>query len=229
MADWHGNPDLQEQLAETDKLSTHPSNPRKGDVAGIATSLNRFGQVRPIVVTPDGVIVAGNHTYRAAKEILEWDRIAVTVFTGNEEEAAAYLLADNRWSDIGEYDDSILAELLADMADRGVLEGTGYTADAVDEMLAQLDKLATAAAEDFQGGYAETPEEMERRRQGYEQNRQDLLPMREVQLVMTGDQHKLFGEQVRALAVRYGTSGTTDTIMEAVKREWGTEWNEHSG
>lgn len=220
MADWHGNPDLIEQLRETGGLSTHPSNPRKGDVAGIATSLNRFGQVRPIVVTPDGVIVAGNHTYRAATEILEWDRIAVTVFTGTDDEAAAYLLADNRWGDLGEYDDTILAELLADMADRGVLEGTGYTADAVDEMLAELDKLGRAAQEEFQGGYAETPEEMEARRQGYEQNRQDLLPMREVQLVMTGDQHKLFGEMVRGLAARYGTSGTTDTIVEAVKREW---------
>lgn len=219
MADWHGNPDLETDLIEVTALTVHPSNPRRGDVAGIATSLNRFGQVRPIVVTDEGVIVAGNHTYRAATEVLGWEKIAVTTFTGTQEEADAYLIADNRWGDLGEYDDSILAEILAQMADQGQLEGTGYTADQVDDMLAELDKLGQAAAEEFQGGYAETPEEMERRRQGYEDNRRDLMPMREVQLVLTADTHKILGEQVRRLSQAYGTTGTTDTILEAVKRE----------
>lgn len=220
MADWHGNPDLAEQLADTASLTVHPTNPRRGDVAGIATSLNRFGQVRPIVVTSEGVIVAGNHTYRAATEVLRWEQIAVTVFTGSDDEAQAYLIADNRWGDLGEYDDTVLADTLADMADRGQLAGTGYTADQVDDLLAQLDKLTTTAKEQFDGGYAETDEELAKRQAGFDDTNAARVPMREVQMVMTADLHREFGDQIRALASVYGTAGITDTIVEAVRREW---------
>src|SRR6185436_2236685 len=73
----------------------HPTNPRRGDVSVIAESLTRFGQVRPIVVQKSSAyVIAGNHTLRAAKE-LEWTHIAAVAVDLDDEEAQAYLIADN--------------------------------------------------------------------------------------------------------------------------------------
>ena len=60
-----------------DRLKTDDNNARTHDQRNVTTiklSLERFGQQKPIVVTADGVIVAGNATYLAADE-LGWQTI----------------------------------------------------------------------------------------------------------------------------------------------------------
>jgi len=103
----------------------------------IAQSLSRFGQQRPVLALPDGVIVAGNHTYRAAVE-LDWTHVAVVRSDLSDDEAEAYLLADNRTSDLGEYDQDALAELLKPRYSADTLLGTGYGRDDVEQLLAEL-------------------------------------------------------------------------------------------
>jgi len=49
-----------------------------GDVAGLAASIKELGLLHPIVVRPDGVLVAGERRLRAAK-LLGWTEIPVTV------------------------------------------------------------------------------------------------------------------------------------------------------
>jgi ParB-like chromosome segregation protein Spo0J len=122
-------PDLVPLAVPIDSLRELPGNPRRGDVGAVAGSLRRFGQRKPIVVRQDGTIIAGNHTWKAARE-LGWDQIAVVRVADDDQEALAFALADNRTGDLGVYDDEALLDLLNEV-DTGPsgLAGTGYTDD----------------------------------------------------------------------------------------------------
>ena len=83
-----------------DDFKTHPRNVRQGDVGAISESLKAHGQYRPIVVQRStGYVLAGNHTFMAAKS-LGWDKIAVTYVDCDEEQATRILLVDNRANDL---------------------------------------------------------------------------------------------------------------------------------
>ena len=61
-------------------LKPDPGNARRHDkrnLQAIADSLNQFGQRKPIVVTADGIVLAGNGTLEAAK-LLGWGRNTLT-------------------------------------------------------------------------------------------------------------------------------------------------------
>ena len=66
-------------------LEAYPTNPRRGDIEAIAQSLKAHGQYRPIVVQyGSNFILAGNHTFKAAKK-LGWKKIKVTYIETDEE------------------------------------------------------------------------------------------------------------------------------------------------
>lgn len=214
---WSGAPDLVGLLVPVGDVSPHPDNPRRGDVEGISTSLARFGQLRPIVVQAStGRIVAGNHTYRAARDLLDWTHIAVVRPDLDDDEARAYLLADNRWSDVAQNDDRALMSILDQLADAGRLDGTGYSADDVDDLRALLGTLETQR-EPFEGEHAENP--LENREPSEGTRGAGQLPMREVVMLMTVEHAEQFGLRVKRLASAYGTTGVAATVREAVARE----------
>lgn len=113
------------------ELHTYRRNPRRGDVDAIASSLRKRGQYRPIVVnlgtnaSKRMEILAGNHTYLAAKQ-LGWKTIQATTVDVDDDQAAQIVLADNRLADLGGYDEADLAVVLQSVSD---LEGTGYSED----------------------------------------------------------------------------------------------------
>jgi ParB-like chromosome segregation protein Spo0J len=114
------------------ELKPHPHNPRNGDTDAIVQSLRTNGQFKPIVTTPDGTILAGNHTYMAAGE-LGWATMECVVLDLDpySPDAKRIMLADNRTSDLGRYDHGLLLELLQDLGD---LDGTGYEPDDLDAL-----------------------------------------------------------------------------------------------
>jgi ParB-like chromosome segregation protein Spo0J len=108
------------------KLKLLPGNPRKGDVAAVKRSYERFGQRKPIVAKTDGTIISGNHQFLAAKA-LGWTEIAVVFVDDDDKTAKAFSLADNRISDLGTYDTDALAQMLQEIADdTDLLFDTGY-------------------------------------------------------------------------------------------------------
>lgn len=115
-----------------------PRNPRRGDVGALSESLKRFGQVRPILVQKSTMyVVAGNHLLRAAAA-LGWTEIAAVVLDMSDKQARAYVAADNRMSELGDFDEAVLASLLADIVKTDTLEGTGYDKDDLDALLAKV-------------------------------------------------------------------------------------------
>jgi hypothetical protein len=122
-----------------DSIQPHPRNVRQGDVGAISESLKLHGQYRPIVVQKStGHILAGNHTYKAAKA-LKWKEVAVTYVDVNDDQAIRILLTDNKTSDLAAYDESALAELLKELAQSTTgLIGTMYDGDELDQIISDL-------------------------------------------------------------------------------------------
>lgn len=131
---------LRDLRIRVDTVEPFPGNPREGDVGAIAESLRRFGQQKPIVVQESTrYIVAGNHLWRAAVA-LGWEEIAANVVPMDDKTAEAFLIADNRTSELGSYDEDALGALLRKIAAEGNLRGTGYDGDDVDAFLEGLEK-----------------------------------------------------------------------------------------
>jgi DNA modification methylase len=119
-----------------DELQTHPSNVRQGDVGAISESMKAHGQYRPIVYQQSTKrILAGNHTYKAAKA-LGWTHIAATPVICDDQQALRILLADNKANDLASYDEPELIELLKQLVDTtdGLL-GTLFDEDELDSLI----------------------------------------------------------------------------------------------
>ena len=91
-----------------ESLTLDPNNARKHSKKNLDTitaSLVRFGQRKPLVVHR-GVVLAGNGTLEAARSI-GWTDIEVTYVPDDwdNDTAKAYALADNRSSELAEWDD----------------------------------------------------------------------------------------------------------------------------
>lgn len=133
----------------TDAVQTHPRNARRGNVAKIRASLDRWGQYQPIVVQAStGYVIAGNHRLLAARD-LGWEHIDAVLIDVDDDAARRILLVDNKSSDDAEYDDEQLAELLRDL--QGDFDGTGWNTDELDALLEEL----TAATDDGAPGAAD--------------------------------------------------------------------------
>jgi DNA modification methylase len=129
-------PPLRSLAIPLSSVELHPRNPRVGDVEAVAASLRRFGQQKPIVVQKStGYVVAGNHVLRAAS-LLGWTEVAANVVELDDATATAFMLADNRTSDLGRYDDELLAAILTEASAGDNLAATGYNADDVAAIVA---------------------------------------------------------------------------------------------
>lgn len=115
--------ELKIETVSISTLSPDPANARKHDgrnLTAIASSLEKFGQRKPIVVTPDSIVVAGNGTLEAAKS-LGWTQIAVarTPIGWTWDQIKAFALADNRTAELAEWDDKVLADQLLELDANG--------------------------------------------------------------------------------------------------------------
>ena len=119
-------------------LSLDPSNVRKHsrrNLDAIKASLRKFGQQKPIVVDAKGIVLAGNGTLTAAKE-LGWTEIQIVRTELAGVEATAFAIADNRTAELAEWDEDGLANVLQSLKveDADLLAATGYDAAEVDKM-----------------------------------------------------------------------------------------------
>jgi ParB-like chromosome segregation protein Spo0J len=146
---WHGPKSLRRLLVPIADLEPFPGNPRRGDVDAVVESLRRFGQQRPVLVN-GGRIIAGHHVVLAAGQE-GWTHVAALAGDfATDEEARAYLIADNGTHDRGDYDWRQLRAQLEELAktDSG-LAGTGYAEEDlrwIDRQIAELDKAAQPPA-----------------------------------------------------------------------------------
>jgi DNA modification methylase len=95
---------------------------------------------RPLLCLPDGTVFAGNMRLRAAVA-LGWDTIPAVQVDLSPDEARVWALRDN--NAYGEWDEPALAEILADLADKGVdVALAGFAERDLDRILAHLEPPA---------------------------------------------------------------------------------------
>jgi len=98
-----------------------PANLRKHgkkNIDAIKASIVRFKQQTPIVIDKKNIVRKGNGTLAAAIE-LGWTDIKVVRTDLEGTEATAYAIADNRTSELAEWDNDALKDTLQSLADDG--------------------------------------------------------------------------------------------------------------
>jgi hypothetical protein len=164
------------------ELRPHPRNPRTHKPAELRKSFNRFGYTNPILIDErTGLIAAGHGRYELLTQMhadgasppegvrtlvpddpehpddIEW---LVPVTRGwasrDDEEAMAYLIADNRQTELGGWDNPELHEMLTPLeaGDLG-LAGTGFTPAAMAKLLEPAKPDPTSETENSYGERAD--------------------------------------------------------------------------
>lgn len=110
------NNNLKAELERIDvkDLILDPTNARKHsqkNLEAIKGSLTRFGQQKPIVVSKDNIVLAGNGTLVAARS-LGWTHVLAIRSRLTGAESIAYGIADNRTAELASWDTEILTEHL---------------------------------------------------------------------------------------------------------------------
>ena len=135
-------------------LIPDPNNARQHDdknLSAIKGSLAKFGQQKPIVIDDKNVVIAGNGTLDSAKE-LGWTEIAcVRSDLKTITEKTAFALADNRTSELANWDMEVLGkELLSLQEDDFDIGEIGFDpADFEPKELPDIDGAKELNASDF--------------------------------------------------------------------------------
>jgi hypothetical protein len=103
-----------------DDLVTDPNNARTHDdknLDAIKGSLSQFGQRKPIVIQ-DNVVIAGNGTLEAARQ-LGWKEIEVVRVPDEwtPDQAKAFALADNRTAELAQWNHDVLSSQILELQD----------------------------------------------------------------------------------------------------------------
>lgn len=118
------------EIVKISDLTLDPNNARRHstrNIEVIANSLKEFGQRKPIVVTNNNTVIAGNGTLEAAQS-LGWETITITRAPKdwNVNQIKAYALTDNKTSELADWDTQILAEQLLEISEVFDIQEFGF-------------------------------------------------------------------------------------------------------
>jgi DNA modification methylase len=139
------------------KLKPDPRNPRshpKGQIAALARSMESFGVNAPILVHK-GVVVAGHARLEAAK-LLRLKTVPVIYLDDlTDAQVQAYMIADNRLSDLSAWDDNALGKMLKELSEMALdfsIEATGFELPEIDARIQSFEAAIgeTDAADEFE-------------------------------------------------------------------------------
>lgn len=126
-------------MVEVKDLKPYAKNAKKHDkeqVEKIAESIKRFGFVSPCLIDGEKNIIAGHGRLMAAKKLGMQAVPCVFVEGMTDEERRAYILADNRLTEIGGWDMGLVRDEIAALIDAGFDVGVlGF-----DDVLGNSDK-----------------------------------------------------------------------------------------
>lgn len=121
-----------------DKLTTYARNTRThsdAQVQQIAASIREFGFVNPVLIGPDGTIIAGHGRVMGAKAAGLTVVPCIRLGHLTETQRRAYVIADNRIAELAGWNDELLQGELA------ALELEGFTGDLLGFSAADLDLI----------------------------------------------------------------------------------------
>ena len=134
-----------------DELKLDPANPRrhsKKQIRQIANSIRTFGFIVPVLIDRHGKVLAGHGRLLACRElgITEVPTLCLEHLTPAQ--ARAFMIADNRLTEIATWDDKLLAEQLKELSLVDLdfsIEVIGFEMGEIDLRIASLEDASDPA------------------------------------------------------------------------------------
>src|SRR5438270_731883 len=129
------------------ELKPDPANPRlhsKKQVQQIAESIRIFGFNVPILVDGDGNVLAGHGRLLAGGKLGMAEVPTLCLDHLTPAQARAFMIADNRLTEIATWNDRLLADQLRDLSLSGLdfdIEVTGFEMGEIDLRIAALEDM----------------------------------------------------------------------------------------
>ena len=136
-----------------EELKPDPANPRrhsKKQIRQIAESIKAFGFNVPILIDRHGNIIAGHGRWLACRDLGFTEVPTLCLDHLTPAQARAFMIADNRLTEIAVWDDRLLAQQLKELTLVGLdfdIEVTGFEMGEIDLRIASLDDPAQAEAD----------------------------------------------------------------------------------
>ena len=95
-------------------LKDYENNPRKNDKAvdAVANSIHSFGFKVPVIIEPDGTIIAGHTRVKASKKLGIEEIPCIVADDLTEDQVKAFRVADNKTAELADWDmDKLIDEL----------------------------------------------------------------------------------------------------------------------
>jgi ParB-like chromosome segregation protein Spo0J len=139
--------DLRIVYRRIDELKPDPANPRRHSpkqVRLIADSIKVFGFVAPVLIDRAGNVIAGHGRLLACPGLGITEVPTLCLDHLSPAQVRAFMIADNRLTEIAVWDDRLLAQHLKDLSMRGLdfnIEVTGFEVGEIDLRIALLEDL----------------------------------------------------------------------------------------
>jgi ParB-like chromosome segregation protein Spo0J len=130
---------------QIDGLKPDPANPRrhsKKQIRQIKNSIKSFGFIVPVLVDREGNVIAGHGRVLAALEMGMAEVPTLCIAHLTRAQVRAFIIADNRLTEIATWDDRLLAEQLKELSLLNLdfsLELTGFEMGEIDLRIASLE------------------------------------------------------------------------------------------
>ncbi len=139
-------------------IVSDPNNPRlhcSAQINAIARSIEAFGFNAPILVDKANRVVAGHGRLEAAKRLELAEAPVIRLEHLSEQQAKAYMLADNKLTDRSSWDDRRVAIVLKELSDIALdfeIEATGFEPPEIDLRIQSLEPPdeSTDSADEFE-------------------------------------------------------------------------------
>jgi hypothetical protein len=128
----------------------------------------------------------------------------------SDAEAEAFIVAANQLTVSGGWQVDVLAEMLQELGDQGALDGTGFDADSLDDLLASLGagELANAGTD---AAHAPRPQ------RGAAADPREVQGLREVGLMFQADDHREYIEHLTKLKRAWGNDVAPLVVLRALR------------
>ena len=137
---------------KTDELFPYINNAREHSetqVLQIASSIKEFGFTNPLLIDPDGGVIAGHGRLLAAKK-LDMTKVPCIVIDGlSEAKKKALILADNKLAMNASWDEELLKLELESLKELDVdLELTGFSDDEINVLIGDFEDVFESKSSD---------------------------------------------------------------------------------
>jgi len=137
------------ELKELKPYSRNPRRHTQKQIDNICASIREFGFCAPVLIDENKVIIAGHGRVAAAKK-MNWEKVPCVVLEGlSQAQKRAYIIADNRLTEVGSYwdRDGLEAELREVLKSGIDLETVGYTESDLRDLEREIACLSGGNAE----------------------------------------------------------------------------------